>query len=171
MVGYRGYLLGFRVPSNYFFRVLTFAFRILFEPYQRTSECKFSTKNPYQQYHVCGIFKLLLIMRIVPLALSVLITAGLVFCLNTPFGQVPPLGKFLSPQHGFWQNADALDKDFNARLDLPELKDRPGSISTIGSCPIFSPAMNRTPVLYRAISTQNSVSGKWNSRCSPRRGD
>jgi penicillin amidase len=63
-------------------------------------------------------------MRIVPLALSVLITAGLVFCLNTPFGQVPPLGKFLSPQHGFWQNADALDKDFNARLDLPELKDR-----------------------------------------------
>jgi penicillin amidase len=63
-------------------------------------------------------------MRIVPFAVSVLLTAGLVFCLNTQWGVVPPLGSFLSPQHGCWQNADPLDKDFNARLSLPELKDR-----------------------------------------------
>ncbi|MDP4214753.1 MAG: penicillin acylase family protein, partial [Bacteroidota bacterium] len=63
-------------------------------------------------------------MRIVPLTLSVLLTAALIFCLDTQWGKVPPLGRFLSPQHGFWQNADPLDKSFNARLNFPDLKER-----------------------------------------------
>ena len=37
-------------------------------------------------------------------------------------GLVPPMGKFLSPQHGFWQNAEATDHDFNADLKFPDLK-------------------------------------------------
>jgi penicillin amidase len=38
------------------------------------------------------------------------------------WGNVPPIGKFLSPQHGFWQNAEAVDKDFSADIHLPNLK-------------------------------------------------
>ena len=45
-----------------------------------------------------------------------LFTLGLVFVLNRPLvigdKTLPPLGKFLSPSHGFWQNAEK-----NAYLD------------------------------------------------------
>lgn len=61
-------------------------------------------------------------MRIVPFIISTVVTAALIFVLDTKWGSVPPLGKFLSPQHGFWQNAEPLDQDFNADLQFPELK-------------------------------------------------
>jgi penicillin amidase len=65
-------------------------------------------------------------MRIIPFAISAVITAGLVFVLNKswPLGdkRLPPLGKLLSPQHGFWQNAEAADHDFNADLTFSGLK-------------------------------------------------
>src|SRR6185295_13236515 len=61
-------------------------------------------------------------MRIVPFVVSTVITAGLVFALNKKWGKVPPMGKFLSPQHGFWQNAEASDHNFSADLKFPELK-------------------------------------------------
>jgi penicillin amidase len=63
-------------------------------------------------------------MRTIPFVLSLFLSVALIFCLNTQWGKLPPLGKFLSPQHGFWQNAEPLDKDFNADLSLPEIKDR-----------------------------------------------
>ncbi len=63
-------------------------------------------------------------MRTIPFVLSLFLSAALIVCLNTQWGKLPPLGKFLSPQHGFWQNAEPLDKDFNADLSLPEIKDR-----------------------------------------------
>ena len=63
-------------------------------------------------------------MRIVPFAVSTVVTAGLVFALNRPLGdKVPmPLGKFLSPQHGFWQNAEPANQSFDADLKFPGLK-------------------------------------------------
>jgi len=61
-------------------------------------------------------------MRIIPFIISTVVTAGLVFALNTKWGSVPPMGKFLSPQHGFWQNAEATDHDFSADLKFPDLK-------------------------------------------------
>lgn len=61
-------------------------------------------------------------MRIAPFIISTVITAGLVLALNKKWGPVPPLGKFLSPQEGFWQNAEAADHDFSADLKLPGLK-------------------------------------------------
>ncbi|MCU7549172.1 penicillin acylase family protein [Chitinophagaceae bacterium LB-8] len=42
--------------------------------------------------------------------------------MNNKWGSVPPLGKFLSPQHGFWQNAEACDYDFSENLALRGLK-------------------------------------------------
>ena len=61
-------------------------------------------------------------MRILPFVISTVITAGLVFALNKKWGSVPPMGMFLSPQHGFWQNAEATDQDFTADLKFAELK-------------------------------------------------
>ncbi|HVW62666.1 MAG TPA: penicillin acylase family protein, partial [Puia sp.] len=63
-------------------------------------------------------------MRIIPFLLSLLITAALIFFLDNQWGKLPPLGRFLSPQHGFWQNADPVNKSYAADLSLPGLKDR-----------------------------------------------
>ena len=42
-----------------------------------------------------------------PLILTALVTCALVVVLNTGLGSIPALGEFLSPQHGFWKNAEA----------------------------------------------------------------
>lgn len=62
-------------------------------------------------------------MKFVPFLISSAITILLIFLLNTRWGSAPPLGEFLSPQHGFWQNAEPLDKDYGQDLQLPGLKE------------------------------------------------
>ena len=54
--------------------------------------------------------KYLLLMRIGPFLISAVITTGLVYGLNKKWGSIPPVGKFLSPQFGVWQNAEAANK-------------------------------------------------------------
>ena len=61
-------------------------------------------------------------MRIIPFLISAIITIVLVFVLNKKWGAIPPLGKFLSPQHGFWQNAESANTNFNDALKFPNLK-------------------------------------------------
>jgi len=66
-------------------------------------------------------------MRIVPFLISLFLTTGLVFCLNRQwdlgdFKKTPVLGSFLSPQHGFWQNAEPVGSDFNGTVRLPGLE-------------------------------------------------
>lgn len=61
-------------------------------------------------------------MRIIPFIISTVITLTLIFALNTKWGGIPPLGKFLSPQQGFWQNAEATDANFNEELHFKNLK-------------------------------------------------
>jgi penicillin G amidase len=63
-------------------------------------------------------------MRIVPFVVSIFISLVLIICLSVSWGSLPPIGKFLSPQHGFWQNAEPVDKDFNADIHLPQLRNR-----------------------------------------------
>jgi penicillin amidase len=64
-------------------------------------------------------------MRILPFAVSALATAGLIYSLNTSWkvgdNNTPLFGAFLSPQHGFWQNAESAGEDFTADLSFPEL--------------------------------------------------
>lgn len=62
-------------------------------------------------------------MRILPFAISVLATIIVIIALNISWG-IPPMGKFLSPQHGFWANADPVNKDFNLEINFPSLKNR-----------------------------------------------
>ncbi|KAF0236995.1 MAG: penicillin [Chitinophagaceae bacterium] len=65
-------------------------------------------------------------MRVIPFLLSALSTAGLIFLFNTqlPVGgsKTPRLGYFLSPQHGFWQNAEPSNANFNADIKLEGLE-------------------------------------------------
>lgn len=65
-------------------------------------------------------------MRLLPFLLSAAVTTGLVAAMNIqlPAGgaRTPRLGYFLSPQKGFWQNAEPADKQFNVQLQSPRLK-------------------------------------------------
>jgi penicillin amidase len=61
-------------------------------------------------------------MRIIPFVISTVVTGALVFALNNKWGAIPPVGKLLSPQQGFWQNAEETDHDYNQQLDLDGLK-------------------------------------------------
>jgi len=65
-------------------------------------------------------------MRIVPFIVSAIATTGLVAVLNMqlPSGasKTPRLGYFLSPQHGFWQNAEPTDESFNEDIKISGIK-------------------------------------------------
>ncbi|MES2734216.1 MAG: penicillin acylase family protein [Bacteroidota bacterium] len=54
--------------------------------------------------------------------LSLLLTVALVYALNSKLGPAPPVGKFLSPFTGFWQNAEGEDMDKAVALPLAGLK-------------------------------------------------
>ena len=61
-------------------------------------------------------------MRVAPFIISAIVTTGLVYVFNKKWGDIPPAGKFLSPQHGCWQNAEPANYDFGAELSFPELR-------------------------------------------------
>ena len=65
-------------------------------------------------------------MRLLPFIVSAVATVGLVAVLNTqlPIGATksPRLGYFLSPQQGFWKNAEKVSTNFDASIVANELK-------------------------------------------------
>ncbi|HUP13481.1 MAG TPA: penicillin acylase family protein, partial [Niastella sp.] len=63
-------------------------------------------------------------MRIIPFIVTVVVTIGLLITLSMPIGSIPPLGRFLSPQTGFWQNAEPVSTHADLNLHLPQLKDK-----------------------------------------------
>jgi penicillin amidase len=67
-------------------------------------------------------------MRVSSIILSIVcafITAALIFTLDiqlpTGGSKTPRLGYFLSPQKGFWQNAESVNDDFSADLKFDDL--------------------------------------------------
>ncbi|WP_179018648.1 penicillin acylase family protein [Winogradskyella forsetii] len=56
------------------------------------------------------------------LILSFLLTVCIFFALNTKFGAIPPIGKFLNPYTGVWQNE--TDEAISGNISIPELKDK-----------------------------------------------
>lgn len=63
-------------------------------------------------------------MRIFPFLISLILTTGLIICLNRQWGglkKTPVFGQFLSPQHGFWQNAEPENESFDGKVSLPGL--------------------------------------------------
>ncbi len=61
-------------------------------------------------------------MRVIPFIVSAVATIALVIVLSISLGSIPPMGKFLSPQHGFWLNAEPVNKNFSEDLQFPQLK-------------------------------------------------
>ena len=60
-------------------------------------------------------------MKFIPFLITFTVTLILVIVLSIPLG-IPPLGSFLSPQHGFWANAENVDKDYSESLNFPDMK-------------------------------------------------
>ena len=65
-------------------------------------------------------------MRLLPFVSSAIVTISLVTVLNIqlPVGgsKTPKLGYFLSPQQGFWKNAEKVNADFDAHIFTNQLK-------------------------------------------------
>jgi penicillin amidase len=55
--------------------------------------------------------------------ICVIIPVLLAFSLNTKFGSLPPLLKFLNPFTGFWQNAEKLQTQKNVNIALKGTKE------------------------------------------------
>lgn len=58
-------------------------------------------------------------MKVVYFLLSLSATLIVIVLLSSAFGKAPPFGKFISPQHGFWQNAEPLDQKFSDDIEVP----------------------------------------------------
>lgn len=65
-------------------------------------------------------------MKVVKFTISLVLTLALIFFLDNSWiikgVPVPPLGKFLDPFHGFWQNIEAKNSKGSENLDIPGLK-------------------------------------------------
>jgi penicillin amidase len=61
-------------------------------------------------------------MKYLKLLLSFTLAIGIFFTLNTKFGSIPPLGKFLNPYTGVWQNE--TDESINGEILIPGLKEK-----------------------------------------------
>jgi penicillin amidase len=60
-------------------------------------------------------------MKFIKAFLSIALTLALIWALQTKIGPVPPIGRFLSPADGFWQNAESKNILTNTHLMLPGL--------------------------------------------------
>jgi len=61
-------------------------------------------------------------MKILRFILSLALTLAITIALNTRVAMIPPLGKFLDPVNGFWQNAETRDVRMPERLEFTELQ-------------------------------------------------
>jgi len=61
-------------------------------------------------------------MNIIKSVISSLIALTLVISLNSKFGDIPPLGKFLDPFRGFWKNAESQKLKTERTLKIKGLK-------------------------------------------------
>ena len=61
-------------------------------------------------------------MRLIPFLISAAVTTGVIAALNIqlPAGKTktPRLGYFLSPQQGFWQNAEAFNSSYTKEIKI-----------------------------------------------------
>ncbi|MFA5244584.1 MAG: penicillin acylase family protein, partial [Pedobacter sp.] len=61
-------------------------------------------------------------MKIIKSAISGLFAVVLIIVLNTKFGDIPPLAKFLSPFQGFWTNAEKRQPDNEKLIQVEGLR-------------------------------------------------
>lgn len=61
-------------------------------------------------------------MKLLPGILVSVLTVAVIVILNLQLGKIPPLGKFLSPQHGFWLNAEPAGHPEDITISISGLK-------------------------------------------------
>ncbi|MDC3388734.1 penicillin acylase family protein [Flavobacteriaceae bacterium] len=61
-------------------------------------------------------------MKYIKLLLSFALTLGLFIALNTKISTIPPLGKFLNPYTGIWQNE--IEESIDGKVLIPGLKEK-----------------------------------------------
>ncbi|HEY0245197.1 MAG TPA: penicillin acylase family protein [Mucilaginibacter sp.] len=61
-------------------------------------------------------------MKIFKALLSIIVTIALIWLLQTKLGDIPPVGKFLNPVSGFWQNAETKNAIGDENLKLTGLQ-------------------------------------------------
>lgn len=61
-------------------------------------------------------------MKVFKFLLSFIITIALTIVLSIRIDSIPPLGTFLDPFHGFWQNAESEDGDLSQTLNIEGLR-------------------------------------------------
>jgi penicillin amidase len=61
-------------------------------------------------------------MKIFKAFISVTITVALIWAMQTKFGDIPPVGAFLNPATGFWQNAESKNTQSSNSLKLKGLR-------------------------------------------------
>lgn len=59
-------------------------------------------------------------MKYIKLLLSLLLTIAVFYSLNNKFGSIPPVGKFLAPNQGIWQNE--TDEVITGEISIPGLE-------------------------------------------------
>ncbi|PLW90032.1 penicillin acylase family protein [Mucilaginibacter sp.] len=62
-------------------------------------------------------------MKVFRAVLCLVFTGVLIWALQTKFGDIPPLGNFLNPSTGFWQNAESKNIIPQEKLKLSDLQD------------------------------------------------
>src|ERR1700748_1277738 len=60
-------------------------------------------------------------MKYIKALIVTALTLVLIWALQTKFGDIPPLGKFLNPATGFWQNAESKNIRTNVSIKLDGL--------------------------------------------------
>ncbi|NNE32304.1 MAG: penicillin acylase family protein [Winogradskyella sp.] len=61
-------------------------------------------------------------MKYLKLLITFVLTIGIFFVLNTKLGSIPPIGKFLNPYSGVWQNE--TDESIFGDIKLPNLREK-----------------------------------------------
>lgn len=61
-------------------------------------------------------------MNLLKATLSAVLLLAIIILLNTKFGSIPPIGKFVDPDGGFWANAELAEPE-SEELNIPGLKE------------------------------------------------
>lgn len=102
-------------------------------------------------------------MRLFKFVLSFAITVCLIYVLDHRWviggNAIPPLGKFLDPFHGFWQNIEQADQKDSIALNIPGLKDKVSVVFDSLAIPhIFA---NNDEDLYKAQGYVTAMHRLW----------
>ena len=61
-------------------------------------------------------------MKVIKFLLSFSVTLALTVAFSIKIQEIPPLGKFLDPFHGFWQNAESKETNLVRNLEFDSLR-------------------------------------------------